>query len=87
MQPCLRIPHGSGAIPVLTTKVALPVHHQVTHAPFLGHPNHGIINGLISMGVKFSHDLSNNTGGFFIRLIAVVAELIHSKQYPAVNRL
>src|SRR6202012_5014578 len=80
MQPRFNIPHGCRAVAVLVAEIPLPVHEQVAHAPFLGHSDHGVEDGGISMRMVFPHHLPYDTGGFFMRFVAVIPQFVHPMQ-------
>jgi len=79
------IPHRRGAVAILVTKVTLAVYHQVTHAPLLGHADHGVEDGGVAVRMEFPHYFPDDTGGFLMRLIAVIAQFVHAEEDTAVH--
>jgi hypothetical protein len=81
------ITHGRGRIAVDGSKVTLAVHQEIPHGKILGHTHHGVIYGLVSMGMVFTYNVTNHAGGFFIGFVVVIAQVPHGEQNPPVNGL
>src|SRR5258708_3059089 len=78
MKAVFNIPHRRSTVPLLITKVTLAVHQQIAHTPFLGHTDHGVKDGGVPVGVIFTHHFPDDTGGFLMRFVAVIAEFVHA---------
>ncbi len=76
-QAAFRITHGRGRITVNRTEVALSVHQHVAQRKLLGHTHHGVVNGRVTVRMIFTHDLADDTGGFFVGFVIAVAHFIH----------
>ena len=84
--PCFGITHGSGAVTVHRTEVTMTVNEHVAVTPPLCHPNHRFINGRITMWVIFTHNITGNTGRFFMCFIRCHTQLIHTIKNTAMYR-
>ena len=82
----LSVSHGCWRITVDGSEIALPIHERITKGEFLSHTDHGIVNGLITVGVILTHHLTNGTSGFAEFLLSGVPALIHTVEHTAVNR-
>ena len=60
----LGVTHGGGRVTVDRAEVALSEHQRVAQRPLLGHADHGEIDRRVSVGMVFTHDLADYTGGF-----------------------
>jgi len=56
----LRIPHRGGVVAVHGAKVAVPVHQRRPQREGLRHPHHGVVDGLVAVGVVLSHAVVGN---------------------------
>ncbi len=81
------ITHRCRVVAIHGTKVALAIHQHVTQGKVLRHAHDGVIHGGIAMGMVFTDHIADNAGGFFIRAVPVVGELVHGEEHPAVHRL
>ena len=81
------VTHRRRIVAVYRTKVALAINQRVTHRKRLRHTHNGVIHGRVTVRVIFTDHVTDHTGGFFVRLVPVIAQHIHRKQHPAVHRL
>ncbi len=72
LHPNFGIAHGCRWVPIDGTKVALTIHQGIAHGKILGQPHDRIINSRITMGMKFTDNITDDAGRFFIRLVPVV---------------
>ena len=75
------------SVAVDRTKVAVAVYERIPRGEVLSHFDHGLIYGAVSVRVVFTHDLTDDTRRFLVRLIRCDAERVHAVQNPPVNRL
>ena len=66
-QARLRVAHGRGVVAIDGTEVALPVDQRVTHGEVLGHPDEGVVQGLVAVRVILAHHLAHDGGAFAVR--------------------
>ena len=81
------ITHGCGAISVNGTEVSVAVYESVSYVERLSQPYHCVIYGGVSVRVVFTHDFSDYTGGFFVRLVRSYSQSAHTVKDPSVYRL
>ncbi len=82
-----RVTHGRGVVAVHRTKVTLTVNQHVTQAKILRHPDDGVVHRRVAMWVVFTNHITNDTRGFFIRFIVVIAKLVHGVKHASVHWL
>ncbi|OIQ70118.1 hypothetical protein GALL_482710 [mine drainage metagenome] len=85
-QPDFGVAHGSGVVAVNRAEITLTINQHMAHGKGLRHTHDGVIHRLVSMRVILTNHITHNTRRFFIRLVPVVAELMHGKQYTPVHR-
>ena len=76
----LCITHGRSAVSVYTSEVSVSVHQCVAHGPGLCHIYQGAVDRTVSMGMIFTHGITDDSGTFSVRLIRSVIELTHRIQ-------
>ena len=86
-QSGLRITHGRRAVAVLGTEVSVSVNKRIASGPFLCHIDQGSVNGAVSMGMIFTHGITDDTGTFSVRLIRTVVQLDHGVKHTPLHRL
>ena len=86
-QTGLCVTHGRRAVSIHTAEVSVAVHQGVAHGPGLGHVDQGPVDGAVSVGVVFTHGITDDTGAFSVRFVWSVIELAHGVQDPALDRL
>ncbi len=79
------IAHGGRRIAVDGAEVALPVHQQIAHGKRLGHAHDGVVHRRVAVRVVFTDDVAHHAGGFLVRLVPVVAELVHGKKHAPMH--
>ncbi len=80
-----RVTHGSRGIAVNGTKISLTIHQRVSQGKILRHTYNSVIHGCIAVRMVLTDDIADDAGGFFIRFVPVVTQLVHGKEYTAVN--
>src|SRR6185369_13506428 len=73
-------------VAVHRTEVPLTVHQHVTQGEILGHTHDGVVSGRIAVGVILTDNITDHTGRFLVRLVVVVAHVVHGVQTAPVNR-
>ena len=86
-QTGLCIAVGSWRIAITGSKVAMAVDQGMAHGKILGHPDQGIVDALVAMGVKAPQDITNGGGTLAVGLVPGKALGIHGIKDAAVNRL
>ena len=81
------VTHRCRVIAIHGTKVTLAIDQHITQGKVLGHAHDGVVHSGVAMRVVFTDHIADNPGGFFIRTIPVVRELMHGEENPAVHRL
>ena len=86
-QADLGVTHRSRAVAVDRTEVTLTVDQHVAEGKILSHTHDGVVRGSITMRVVLTDNVTDYTGRFFVRLVVVVAHIVHGVQATAVYRL
>ncbi len=86
IEPTFRVSHGCRWVAVDGAKVPLAVNQRIAKGEFLGHSNHGVVDGLVAVRVVFPHHFSNGAGRFAELLVRGVAALEHAVENATVNR-
>src|SRR5690606_9782521 len=81
------VSHRRGAVAIDGTEVALAVDQHVTQRERLRHAHDGVVHRGITVRVIFTDHVTDDTGRFLVRLVPVVAKLVHGKQDATVYRL
>ncbi len=82
-----RVTHGRRGIAIDRPEVSLTIHQRISQGKILRHADNRIIYGRIAMRMVFTDDITDDAGGFFIRFVPVVSQLVHGKENPAMYRL
>ena len=82
-----RVPHRRGIIAVHRAEIALPVDQRQPHGKGLRHPHHGVVDRAVAMRMVFTHDVTDDAGGFAIGPVRGVAGLMHAEQDAPMHRL
>ena len=85
-QSCLGVSHRCGAVAVHGTEVSMSIYKRVTGRPFLSHINQCAVNGAVAVRVIFTHCITDDTGGFTVRLIRTVIQLNHRIKHSSLHR-
>ncbi len=81
------VAHGGSAVAIDVAEVALTVHQGVTRGEILSQTHHGVISGLIAVGMELADDVADHTGRFFRRRGGLQAQGPHGVEDAAVDRL
>ncbi len=87
LQPGFGITHGSRAVTVHGTEVALAFDKRIADVERLGKTNHGVIDRGVAVRVKFTQNVTDNAGALAVRFVRCHAELSHIIENTAVHRL
>ena len=87
METALGVSHGRRGVPIDGPEVPLTGNQRVTEAKVLGHAGHGVVDGLIAVGVVLTHGLSHHAGGFLGGLIVPEPQLQHGEEDAALHGL
>ena len=85
-KPCFRITHGSSAVTIFRTKVAVSVHQRVAGRPVLRHIDQSSVNGGVSVRMVFTHGITNDTCAFPVWLVRSVIQFDHREEDPPLYR-
>ena len=80
------VTHSRWRIPIDRAEITLPVDQHVTHGKGLCHADYGVVDRGIAMWVVFTDDVADYPGGFFVRLVIIVAKHIHRVEHTTVDR-
>ena len=83
----LGVTHGSGGVAVDGAEVAVAVDERQAQAEGLGQAHHGVVHGVVAMGMVLADHVADGTGRLHVRLVRRVAGLVHGVQDAAVHRL
>ena len=83
----LGVPVRGGRIAVDGAEVAVPVDERVAQRPVLGHPDEGVVHGLVAVRVVLLQHVADHGGGLAVRAVGAVARLEHRPEDPLVDRL
>ena len=81
------ISHGSGAVAVYGTEVSVTVHEGIAGRPLLCEIYESPVDRAVSVGVIFTHRITDNTRTFAVRLVWTVVQFDHGVEYPSLYRL
>ena len=83
----LGIAHGRSVIAVQRAEITLAMHQRVAHGEGLGQADHGVIRGLVAVGVIFAQHLADYRRGFARSGVAAQAQVLeHGVQQPPLDR-
>src|SRR3546814_14362098 len=80
------VTHGRREIAVDRTEVALTVDEHVAHREVLRHAYHGVVDRGVAVRMVFTDHVADDARRFLVRLVDIVAELLHREQPAAVHR-
>ena len=83
----LGVAHRRGRIAVDRAEIALAVDQRQAHGEILRHAHQRVIDRLVAMGMILADDVADHAGGLAIRLVPLVAGLVHRIEDAAVHRL
>ena len=76
-QPCLRITHGCRTVSVHGTEVTMTIDKRISGRPFLCHIDQCTINGTVTMGMIFTHSITDDTGTLSVWLVRTIVQFNH----------
>ena len=82
----LGIAHGRRPVAVHGAEVALAVDQRQAHGEILRHPDHGVIDRLVAVGVVLTHDVTDDARRFTVRLVVFVAVFLHRIEDAPMHR-
>jgi len=68
-QARLGVTVGSRGVTVAGTKVAVAVDEHVAHREILGHADHGVVDGGVTMGVETAEDVTDGGGALAVGFV------------------
>ena len=80
------ITHGCRTVAIHGSEIALPFQQRQAHGKNLGHAHHGVVDGLVAVGMVLTHDVADHAGRLAERLVMVVSTLFHGVKNAAVDR-
>ena len=80
------VAHGRGPVAVHGAEIALPFDQRQAQGKLLRHADHGVINGLVAVGMVFAHDVTDDARRFPERLAGFVAAFLHRIEDSTVHR-
>ena len=87
VEPALRVAHCGRWVAVYRAEVTLAVYQGIPQREVLGHPDHGVVQGLVAVGVILPHHLAYRAGRLAVSLLVGVPGLVHAPQDSAMDRL
>ena len=85
--PDLGVAHRGRRIAVHGAEVALAVDEHLAHRERLGHPDDRVVDRGLAVRVVLADDVADDAGGFLVRPVPVVSELVHRVENAPVHRL
>ena len=85
--PDFGVAHGRRRVAVDRAEVALAVDEEVAQAEVLGHPDEGVVGGLVAVGMVFPDDVADDAGRFLVGLVPGRPGLVHGVEDAAVDGL
>ena len=88
--PCqtgFRISHGCGTVSVHGSEIPMSVDQRISGIPLLSQLYQRIVNGTVTMGMIFTHGITDDTCTFTVRLVRSVIQFDHGIQDPSLHGL
>ena len=76
---------AAGGIVIDRTEVALAVDQGVAEGEGLGHAYHGVIDGLVGVGMILTEYFADDAGGLAMRLVGAHTEIVHCVEDAALD--
>ena len=86
-EPHLGVAHRRRRIAVDRAEIALPVDQRQAHGEILRHAHQRVVDRLIAVRMVFADHVADDAGGFAVRLVPLVAVLVHRIEDAAMHRL
>jgi len=83
----LGVTHRRRRITVHGAEISLAIHQRIAERKTLGHADDGVVGSRITVWVILTDHVTDNTGRLLVRLVPVVAHVIHGIQAAPVHRL
>ena len=79
------VPHGRRWVVIHRAEIAMAVEQWMTAGEALNKPHQGVVNGLITVGVVFAEDVTDNPRAFPIRTVWGEPQFLHRVQNPPLD--
>ena len=86
-EPHLGVAHRRRRIAVDRAEIALAVDQRQAHGEVLRHPHQRVVDRLVAVGMVFTDDVADDARRLAVRLVPLVAVLVHRVEDAAVHRL
>ena len=86
-QPRLGVAHGCSLVAVDRAEIALPVDQRHAQGEILRHAHQGVVDRRVAMRMVFTDHVTDDAGRFAVRLVPVIAVLVHRIENAPVHRL
>ena len=86
-EPHLGVAHGRRRIAVDRAEIALAVDQRQAHGKVLRHAHQRVVDRLVAVRVVFADDVADDARGLAVRLVPLVAVLVHRVEDAPVHRL
>ena len=86
-EPRLGIPVGRCRVAVNGAEVALPVHQQIAHVEVLRHPDHGVVDRAVAVGMVLLQHFADHAGALGIFLVVQQSFPEHGIEDAPMHRL
>ena len=83
----LGVTHGRRRVAVDRAEVPLAVDQRVAQGEVLGHADDGVVGRRVAVGVVLTDHVADDAGRFLVRLVPVVAHVVHGEEAAPVHRL
>ena len=81
------VPHRRRWVIVHRPEIAVAINQRHRHREILGHPDQGVVDGCVAMGVVLTEHLTDHTRALSVRPIAGETELVHRVKDAAMHGL
>ena len=87
LQPHLGVAHRRRRVAVDRAEIALPIDQRQAHGEVLRHAHQRVVDRLIAVRMVFADHVTDDARRFAVRLVPLVAVLVHREQDAPVHRL
>jgi hypothetical protein len=84
--PGLGVAHRRRGV-VRGAEVAVPVDGGQAHRPGLRHPDQGVVDRAVTVGVEAAHHLTDHAGGLHVAAVGPQPHVVHRVEDPPLHRL